>query len=329
MVALIAAAPAQAAKKKAEASAYKGAIVVDAVTGKVLFEDNPDVVSPPASVTKLMTFLVVHDKLKAGTILLDTPVTVTAQEANIGGTQVYLKEREVFPVEELLYAMMIQSANDAATALARVTAGSRDAFVQLMNARAQDLGMTHTTFRSPHGLPPSDRSLTNSDLTTPRDLSTLCRELLLNTDVLKYSSVKERAFGSSRKQGPVQMINHNHLLGKVAGVDGLKTGFTNGAGFCLAATAQRNGRRVIAITMGSPDRITRDLRVGELIERGFAALPPGPSSPIAASPVSPIGPSSPVSSPMRPTETPIAPATPPSTTESTAPTVSFPGIKKK
>lgn len=330
--ALLATAPAQAAKKKTEAPAYKGAIVVDAATGKVLLEDNPDVISPPASVTKLMTFLVVHDKLKAGTIQLDTPVTITAQEANIGGTQVYLKEREVFPVEELLYAMMIQSANDAATALARVAAGSREAFVQLMNARAHDLGMTHTTFRSPHGLPPSNRKIEDSDLTTPRDLATLCRELLQNTDVLKYSSVKQRDFGASRKQGPMQMINHNHLLGKVAGVDGLKTGFTNGAGFCLAATAERNGRRVIAVSMGSPDRVTRDLHVGELIERGFAALPAAPpTSPVAASPVSPLAPASPVSSsPTRPQQqTPIAPATPPPATENTAPTVSFPGTKKK
>jgi len=323
----LAAAPLQAAKKKSEAAAYKGAIVVEASTGKVLLEDNADVISPPASVTKLMTFLVVHDKLKAGTIQLDTPVTVTAQEANIGGTQVYLKEKEVFPVEELLYAMMIQSANDAATALARVAGGSREAFVQLMNARAKELGMTHTTFRSPHGLPPSNRSISESDLTSPRDLATLCRELLQNTDVLKYSSVQQRDFGASRKQGPVQMINHNHLLGKIAGVDGLKTGFTNGAGFCLAATAQRNGRRIIAIAMGSPDRVTRDLHVGELIERGFAALPPAPPSPVASSPVSPIAPTNVTSAPARPQETPIAPSAAPA--NNPPPTVTFPGAKKK
>lgn len=331
---LIAAAPAYAAKKKSEAPAFKGAIVIEASTGKVLIEDNPDVVSPPASVTKLMTFLVLHDKLKAGTVRLDTPVTVTAQEANIGGTQVYLKEKEVFPVEELIYAMMIQSANDAATALARVSAGSREAFVQLMNARAHDLGMNHTTFRSPHGLPPSNRNIAEGDLTSPRDLATLCRELLQNSDVLKYSSVKQRAFGTSRKQGPIQMINHNHLLGKIAGVDGLKTGFTNGAGFCLAATAERNGRRIIAVAMGSPDRVTRDLHVGELIERGFAALPPGSASPIASSPVSPISSEKgPVSS-SKSEESPVgtsssATAQTGAAENNTAPTVSFPFSKKK
>lgn len=331
---LIAASPTFAAKKKSEAPAYKGAIVIEATTGKVLLEDNPDVVSPPASVTKLMTFLVLHDKLKEGTIRLDTPVTVTRQEANIGGTQVYLKEKETFPVEELIYAMMIQSANDAATALARVAAGSREAFVQLMNARARDLGMSHTTFRSPHGLPPSDRNISEGDLTSPRDLATLCRELLQKTDVLKYSSVKQRDFGTSRKQGPIQMINHNHLLGKIAGVDGLKTGFTNGAGFCLAATAERNGRRIIAVAMGSPDRVTRDLHVGDLIERGFAALPATSASPVASSPVSPISSGTMPVSPIKSQDTPVGAASPaagPTSAPETAPppTVSFPFSKKK
>lgn len=324
-----------ATKKKTEAIPFKGAIVIEAATGKVIFEENPDVVSPPASVTKLMTFMIVHDRLKSGNIALDTPVTINAQEADIGGTQVYLKEKEVFPVEELIYAMLIQSANDAAAALARVSAGSREAFVQLMNAKARELGMTHTTFRSPHGLPPPNRKIEESDLTSPRDLATLCRELILHTDILKYTSVKQRDFGQGRPKGPQHMINHNHLLGKIQGVDGLKTGFTNGAGFCLAATAERNGRRIIVVTMGSPDSKTRDRHVGELIEQGFAALPPAtPATPIAGqSPVASSG-SSPAGSatPAAPAQNPIAPssaATPNSSDKATAPTVTFPTPKKK
>lgn len=255
------------------AGTYKGAIVVDAATGKVLFEDNADIVSPPASMTKLMTFAVVYDALQRGTLRLDTPVKITNEDAKMGGTQVFLDPRETFPVEELIHAMMIQSANDAAHALARVTAGSVSGFVELMNAKAAELGMANTTFRTPHGLPPASRKIAQGDLTSPRDFATLSRHLVRNTDALKYTSVRTRAFGEGSRPEPMQMTNHNHLLGKLDGVDGLKTGFTNGAGFCLAATAQRTGRRVIVVTMGSPQAKVRDLKVAELIERGFAALP--------------------------------------------------------
>ncbi len=267
---------------------YKGAIVLDAASGAVLAEENADVVSPPASVTKLMTFLLVHEAIAAGRLRLDTPVPVAAEDAKTGGTQVWLDTRETFPVEELLYALMIQSANDAASALARTAAGSREAFITQMNARAAALGMTHTAFRSPHGLPPASRKIAEGDLTTPRDLALLSRELLLHTDILKYTSVKTREFGTGLRAQPVVMNNHNHLLRSVAGCDGLKTGFTNAAGFCLAATAQRDSRRVVVVVMGSPDRKTRDAHVRRLIEEGFAKVPAssvftGP--PVAVTPV--------------------------------------------
>jgi D-alanyl-D-alanine carboxypeptidase (penicillin-binding protein 5/6) len=269
------------ARAKEARAAYSGAIMIDADSSKILFEDGADIVSPPASMTKLMTFAVVHDKLADGSLKLDTPVTVTAADSKIGGTQVWLKEGEVFPVEELLYAMMIQSGNDAAHALARTVAGSPEAFVELMNAKARALGMTRTTFRTPHGLPPANRHTADGDLTTPRDYATLSRYLLRQTDVTKYSGVRERKFGEGKRTPDrvIAMTNHNHLIGKVAGVDGLKTGFTNGAGYCLAATAERNNHRIIVVVMGSPDSKTRDFKVMEMIERGFAALPatPGPA----------------------------------------------------
>lgn len=263
----------KAAAASEAASAYKGAIVVDARSGDVLFEDRADIVSPPASMTKLMTFAVVHDALAQGTLKLDTPVKIAVQDSKMGGTQVYLDPRETFSVEELIYAMMVQSANDAAHALARATAGSVPAFVEAMNAKAQELGMTNTTFRTPHGLPPATRKTAEGDLTTPRDFAKLSRHLILRTTALKYTSVRTRAFGEGSRPAPMMMSNHNNLLGKVDGVDGLKTGFTNGAGFCLSATAQRSGRRVIVVSMGSTQQKTRDLHVSELIERGFAALP--------------------------------------------------------
>lgn len=263
---------------------YKGAIITDAATGKVLFEDNADIVSPPASITKLMTFLIVHDRIASGAMTLQTPVPVGAASSKIGGTQVWLKQGETFPVEEMLYALMIQSANDCAHALALAVAGSTDAFTELMNQRAASLGMTHTTFRSPHGLPPSNRRIADGDLTTPRDLATLSRHLLQHTNILDYTSVKERSFREGYTEGRIDMRNHNHLLGNVDGVDGLKTGYTRGAGFCLAATAQRNGRRIIAVIMGSPSAKTRDLKMAELIQRGFAALPPL-DSPLSLAPL--------------------------------------------
>lgn len=262
---------------------YAGAIVIDVATGQTIWEDGADVANPPASMTKLMTFAVLHDKLADGSLTLQTMVQVDASDAKMGGTQVYLDPREQFTVEELIYAMMIQSANDAAHALARTAAGSVEGFVEQMNAKARSLGMNSTTFRSPHGLPPPSRRVSEGDLSTPRDFAKLCRYLVLSTDVLKYTSVRERAFAPARAKGPVVMINHNKLLGKIAGVDGLKTGYTEAAGYCLSATAERNGRRIVAVIMGSfgPNRSVdkgraRDLKMIELIDRAFANLPPKP-----------------------------------------------------
>jgi len=293
---------AKKAPRSAEAGTFAGAIVLEAESGRTLFEENADVSNPPASMTKLMTFAVLHDKLAEGNLTLQTVVHVNNEDARMGGTQVYLDPRESFPVEELIYAMMIQSANDAAHALARTAAGSVDAFVDLMNAKARALGMNNTVFRTPHGLPPRSRHVADGDLTTPRDFAKLCRYLVTQTDILKYTSVRERMFGTARATGGMKMLNHNKLLGKVDGVDGLKTGFTDSAGYCLSATAQRNGRRVIVVIMGAfgPNRAidkgkSRDLKAIELIEQGFAALPakvsglaptptPAPGKPGAAAP---------------------------------------------
>ncbi len=297
-----------AAKATPPAGTYKGFIVVDAATGKTLTEENADEVSPPASMTKLMTFAVLDDKLKTGALTLETPVTVTAADAKIGGTQVFLADKEVFSVEELTYAMMIQSANDAAHALAHAAAGSVEAFVEQMNAKAKELGMTHTVFRTPHGLPPVGRDIANGDLTTPRDFALLCRYLLLKSDVLKYTSVKERKFRAYSPAHMIDMINHDHLLG-VPGVDGLKTGYTEKAGYCLSSTAERNGRRVIVVIMGSfgpggqiDKGKARDIKAAELIEKGFAAIPSTSTFVGANSPVVPAGKTDPAS--------PVVPVTP-------------------
>jgi D-alanyl-D-alanine carboxypeptidase (penicillin-binding protein 5/6) len=282
----------------AKTGQWKGYIGIDAMTGQTLVQENADVVTPPASMTKLMTYAVLYDKIQSGALTLGTQIQVTAADSKIGGTQVYLDPSESFTVEEMVYAMMIQSANDCSYALARTAAGSVEAFVELMNAKAKELGMTRTTFRSPHGLPPSSRKITEGDLTTPRDFAMLCRHLVLKTDVLKYTSAKERDFGPLRAKGPQHMINHNKLLGKVDGVDGLKTGYTASAGYCLSATALRNNRRVIVVIMGSfgpqgnIDRgASRDRKTIELLTSSFAALPAGSPEFVGkawATPVSPV-----------------------------------------
>jgi len=338
---------------------YKGYIVLDAASGNILLQDNPDVLSPPASMTKLMTFAVLSDKLQSGGLTLETPVKIDASDAGMGGTQVYLDTRETFTVEELIYAMMIQSANDAAHALARTCSGSVPVFVDQMNAKAKEIGMTHTIFRTPHGLTSKRQSINEGDLTTPRDFALLCRYLVLKTDVLKYSSVRERDFAPNRAKGPMHMENHNRLIGRVVGVDGLKTGYTENAGYCLSATVDRNGRRIVAVIMGcfgpkgeKDFGRSRDQKMIELLERGFAGLPAGPgpaavapaakpaataksivnkpapvasvaapaAQPAAQQPVSPVSESSPDSSPVQAAASPVAASNAPDTP---APSVKF------
>ncbi|MDD2762517.1 MAG: D-alanyl-D-alanine carboxypeptidase [Opitutaceae bacterium] len=274
--------------------AFRSAIVIDATSGKVLFEQNADVQNPPASVTKLMTFLIVAEKIKHGELALDTPVTITAEAAKTGGSQVWLVDKEKIAVGELLYALMVQSANDAAVALAIQVAGSKEAFVELMNLKARELGLTHTVFHSPHGLPPARGQ--EADLTTARDLAALARRLLTGTDVLRYTSTREHDFRHQNGKGN-KLANHNHLLGLVPGCDGLKTGWYQKAGYSLAATVQRNGRRIITVILGSPERKLRDITTTRLIEKGFAALAaipapiPLPQSSAQAAAPAPVPPS--------------------------------------
>lgn len=249
---------------------YLGAIVVDADTGDVLFEDGADEVGYPASVVKLMDLLLLQERIEQGLLALDDRVTVTAQAARMGGSQVYLAEKEVFPVEDLLYALTIQSANDVAVALALHIAGTDSAFVELMNSRAADIGMQSTRFHSCHGLPPAEGD--RPDISTARDLAALSRELLRHPDILKYTSTRERGF----REGKFIMRTHNHLLKDVAGCDGLKTGYFRVGGFSIAATVKRGERRIIAVVLGSPTRNGRDAQARALIERGFLALRPLP-----------------------------------------------------
>jgi len=253
------------------ADPYLGAIVVDADTGQVLFADNPDTKGYPASVLKMMDLLILLEKVSSGAMRLDEKITISAEVSNIGGSQVYLKENEVFTVDELLYALMVQSGNDAAAALAIRAAGSKEAFVALMNQRAAEIGMKSTEFHSIHGLPPAKDQL--PDVTSARDMARLARELLTHPESLRYTSCKKYGF----RENKFIMDNHNRLLFSFPGCDGLKTGWFRHAGYSVAATAKRDDKRVIAIVLGSASKKTRDRKAAELMNRGLALIPQKPA----------------------------------------------------
>jgi D-alanyl-D-alanine carboxypeptidase (penicillin-binding protein 5/6) len=269
-----AAAPAAAetAKKTAHTLSrdpYYGAVVIDAATGAILQEDHASAAAYPASMIKLMNLFLILDDLKAGKLRLDEPVTITREVSLIGGRQVWLKEGEVFPLEELIYAMVIHSANDAAAALAIRASGSKEAHIARMAARARELGLRNTVIHTVHGLPPG--SGLEPDMTSALDMALLAKALLeAHPETLKYTSISTRPF---REGNPVELTSSNKLLGKVPGCDGLKTGYFFAGGFSTTATAQRDGRRVIAVILGSKDKHVRDAKAAEFLESGFAKLP--------------------------------------------------------
>jgi D-alanyl-D-alanine carboxypeptidase (penicillin-binding protein 5/6) len=247
---------------------YASALLVDADTGKILFEDHAETSVYPASVLKLMVLLVLLERIEQGALGLEEMVQVTGEAARMGGSQVYLDPKEQFSVEDLIYALTVQSANDASVALATHVAGSPVAFIALMNRRAEELGMKDTHFYSVHGLPPAEGQ--KVDETTAKDLSILARELAKRPETFKYTSTRVRDF----RDGKFVMRTHNHLLANVGGCDGFKTGYFKAAGFSIVATAKREGVRIIAIVMGSKDRKVRDAKAAELLATGFAMVPP-------------------------------------------------------
>jgi D-alanyl-D-alanine carboxypeptidase (penicillin-binding protein 5/6) len=253
------------------ADPYLGAMVIDAATGQVLFEKNADQTGFPASVIKLMGAFVILDRVAEGQLGMSNTVTVTSESSRIGGSQVYLAEHETFSMEELFYALMVQSANDAASAMAIHVAGTAAGFVEMMNQKAAALKMTNTRFHSVHGLPPASGQA--GDVSSARDLATLARELIrCHPEVLPYTATRERGF----RNGAFILRNHNPLLATFQGCDGLKTGYITAGGFSIVATAERNGRRVIAVVLGSKDRLVRNKEAAELMAKCFAALPPLP-----------------------------------------------------
>lgn len=249
---------------------YLGAIVVDARTGSVLFEDHADTKGYPASVLKLMDLLIILEKVEQGQFSLRDQVPVSRKATAAARSKVDLAQNESFTVQEMLYALMVHSANDVAVALAEKVGGSTEGFVDLMNAKARALGMNSTEFHSVHGLPPARGE--KDDLTTARDLSILCREVLKHPEALRYTSTRQYEFRPNAGNRTLKLTNHNPLLGKLAGCDGLKTGFIAKAGFSIAVTAAREGQRVIAVVLDSANAKERNRKAEELVEKGFTVL---------------------------------------------------------
>jgi len=277
-----AAAPAAAAASAKPADHdYTGAIVIDAADGKVLFEDGADTTAYPASVTKLMNLLLCIESIEAGKTHLSDQIAADREDAKMGGTQVFLKEGETFSMEDYLYAMMIPSANDAALVLAKHVAGSREAFVAAMNQRAAQLGMSRTHFVTPNGLVSPKQE---ADTSTPRDIATLSREVIKHSLTFKFTATKERTF---RKEPLLVMRNHNKLLWQIPGCDGLKTGYLTRGGFALSATVYRDGKRVIAVVMGSRGGVhgsQRDAIARRLIGEAMPKASPLPANMIPQGP---------------------------------------------
>jgi serine-type D-Ala-D-Ala carboxypeptidase (penicillin-binding protein 5/6) len=239
-------------------------IVISAVTGEEVASQEPDRPGAPASMTKMMLALLVMEAVKDGQLKLTDPVQTSRLASKMGGSQVYLKQGESFSVDEMMAALMIGSANDAAAALAERLGGTIEGAVKLMNERAAALKLTKTRFASVHGLPPGPAQ--EGDVTTPRDMALLARELVKFPDVMRWTGTPEAPF----RDGSFILRNSNHLIGNFPGADGIKTGHFREAGYSVAATAKRGNLRLIAVVMGAPTNKARFTEAARLLGEGFA-----------------------------------------------------------
>ena len=258
------------------AAAPNAAIVVDAKTGKVLFSSNADAQRYPASLTKMMTLYLLFDAIESGKTRLDARIKMSSFAASQPPSKLGLKPGKTISVRDAILALVTKSANDVATAVAEHVAGSEKAFAQRMTARARQLGMSRSTYRNAHGLPNSGQ------VTTARDLATLARALQDHfPQYYKYFSTPSFVWQGRR------IANHNRLLGRVAGVNGIKTGYTRASGFNLVTSVDRGGRKIVAVVLGGDTSKARDKRMVSLIEaylpqasrgaRSAAAVPGGPA----------------------------------------------------
>ncbi len=238
----------------------KSAILVERSTGRVLFEYEADKPVPPASITKIMTLLLVMEAIETGKLDFDTEVTASEHACSMGGSQIWLEPGEIFTVHELLKAAAIASANDACVALAEAVSGTEEAFVELMNQRAAELGMENTVFKNCTGLD------AEGHVSTAKDIARMSAELLSHEKIKEYSTV----WMDSLRKGETELTNTNKLVRFYKGCTGLKTGSTDEAGCCLAASAERGGMELISVTLGSPNTDERFAAGRKLLDYGFA-----------------------------------------------------------
>lgn len=238
----------------------KSVLLAEVSTGQVLYEQNADQRLPIASVTKVMTLLLICEELESGRCTLEDTVTASTVASNMGGSQIYLKEGEQMPLEELLKSVVIASANDAATALAEYVGGSLGVFVENMNRKAAELGMENTHFVNCTGLPAEDH------YSTARDVAIMSRALLGHEQVRKYTTT----WLDSIRGGEFTLTNTNKMIRSYNGMTGLKTGYTVEAGFCVSAAALRDGMELVAVVLGSETGEKRFRTAANLLDYGFA-----------------------------------------------------------
>ncbi len=238
-------------------------ILMEASTGRVLLEENADEALPPASVTKIMTLLLIMEAVDDGRLKWDETVQTSEYAASMGGSQVFLEPGEEMPVSEMVKCVVVASANDAAVALAEKVAGSEEAFVKRMNERAAELGMANTVFLNTNGLDDD----VDGHVTSARDIAIMSRELITkHPQILELSSI----WMDTIRGGAFGLTNTNRLIRFYRGANGLKTGSTSKAKFCISATAERDGMQLIAVVMASPTRDTRNETAKKLLDYGFA-----------------------------------------------------------
>ncbi len=243
------------------------AVLMEGSTGAILYEKDATKELRPASITKIMTLLLIFEALESGQIAMTDSVSVSEHAASMGGSQVYLEAYETQPVETMIKCISIASANDASVAMAEFLAGSEEAFVAKMNARAKELGMNHTNFVNCYGLD------TDGHYSCALDVAIMSRELIMNhPEISNYSTVWMDTFvhTTSRGQSEFGLTNTNKLIKSYQGITGLKTGSTGLAKYCLSATARRDGMNLIAVIMAAPDTKTRFAEAAELLNYGFA-----------------------------------------------------------
>lgn len=238
----------------------KSAILIDQSSGNVLYEQNPDEILPPASVTKVMTLLLVMEAIDSGKINLQDIVTISEEAASMGGSQIWLEVGEEISVDDLLKAVCVASANDASVALAEAVSGSHSVFVENMNERAIELGMANTHFENCTGLDAAEH------YTTARDIAIMSKELMQHPLIAEYSTI----WMDTLRNGQTELVNTNKLVRFYKGATGLKTGTTSGAGSCLSATATRDSLSLIAVVMGCNTSDERFASARELLDYGFA-----------------------------------------------------------